>query len=147
MKDAIMNLPLNPSQSTKARNPELFRDLKPEDLKSPERRIAQRAKPLMNKLEAEAFKILTIEATGQLPRAQAITFRLANGVRYTPDIFSFDWPAVGEAAGPTAWEVKGRKAWDDSIVKLKVFAASYPMIRVYLIWKEKEKWHQQRVLP
>jgi hypothetical protein len=139
----MKEIPTNVSESTKKRNPHLYQS-STVYADAVIRRIKQRTKPLLNKLEQEwhdyafAFSLVCV---------QAITFRLANGVRYTPDFFSFDWPSTGEFNRPTAWEVKGPWATDDAIAKVKMFAMAYPEIRVILVWKDDNKqWCQQRVL-
>ena len=139
----MKEIPTNVSESTKKRNPHLYQS-STVYADAVIRRIKQRTKPLLNKLEKEwhdyafAFSLVCV---------QAITFRLANGVRYTPDFFSFDWPSTGEFNRPTAWEVKGPWATDDAIAKVKMFAMAYPEIRVILVWKDDNKqWCQQRVL-
>jgi hypothetical protein len=119
------------------------------DAEHPSTRIRQDTKPLMNKLEAEWFAIINAQFPNYpRPRAQAVTIRLANGVRYTPDFFATDWPVPMGPSKTTAWEVKGKQAWDDAIVKLKVAASTWPEIAFVLVWKESGgEWKQQRVLP
>ena len=158
-----MSLPANPSKSFIARNPELYGEVpcligdsplgsQAETRPTAKRRLRQSSKPLLNDLE-EAWAVhLTpvVVSSGCRFFAQSITFRLASGVRYTPDFFSFDWPALGEVNRPTAWEVKGpQQIQDDAAVKLKVFAAQYPQVRTILVWKEKGSlvWQTQRILP
>ena len=96
----------------------------------------------MNKLEGEFLAWLMAFYPSEKFYPQSIRFRLANGVTYSPDIVSFTW-----SDQTTVWEVKGKMAWDDAIVKLKVFAAQYPEIRVRLAWKQNNRWEQQEVLP
>lgn len=115
----------------------------------PGKRIRQSSASL-NKLEQEWFNILNVQfPMYPRPRAQAVRFRLCNGVTYTPDVFIPCWPS-GEEGGPampTAFEVKGKHAWDDAIVKLKMAASEWPEIKFVLVWKEGGQWHSQRVLP
>jgi hypothetical protein len=62
---------------------------------------------------------------------QAVTLKLGNGVRYTPDFF------VRFPAGTlSAYEVKGFMR-DDAIVKLKVAASTYKFIQFYLVTRRK----------
>lgn len=98
----------------------------------------------MNKLEQEYFDQLCTHHIPLYP--QSITFKIANGVRYTPDIFCFAWPWRGENM-PVAWEIKGPWMTDDAVVKLKVFANAYPHIKVLLASKNKETglWFNQEV--
>jgi hypothetical protein len=58
-----------------------------------------------------------------------INLELANGCRYRPDA----WVVYGKPLQLLAYEVKGRHAWDDSVVKLKVAARAYPWIRFHLV--------------
>lgn len=112
------------------------------------KRIRQDPKPLLNKLETEWFEILNAQYPNyERPKAQHVTFRLANGLRYTPDILAFRWPDPNGPARTTAWEVKGKWFTDDSNAKLKVFASAYPEIRVILVWKDNSQWQEQTVLP
>lgn len=96
----------------------------------------------LNALEREFQLVLKTDwRTLSHVRAQAIRFRLANGVSYTPDFTAID------SDGQFAFEVKGEKAWDDSIVKLKVAASTYPEIRWVLVWKDAGGWKSQIVNP
>jgi hypothetical protein len=113
----------------------------------PGKRIRQSSAPKMNKLESEYFAILSAQFPNYpRPHAQAVRFQLANGVTFTPDIFCFHWPDIEGPATPTAFEVKGRHAWDDAIVKLKVAASAYPEVRWVLVWKPGATWSEQKVL-
>lgn len=110
--------------------------------------IRQRqGRPLLNKLELEAYQWLA--TTGQTLYQQTPTFRLGNGVRYTPDFFCFDWKWPGEhgVAMPTAFEVKGPWVTDDGVVKVKVFASIYQKARIIMLWKHNGQWKTQTVLP
>lgn len=131
------------SDDTRKLNPHLFGGAQPAP-PSPvaaSKRIKQRTKPMMNKLEQEFFGMLKSFDLGVV-RGQAVRFRLANGVDYTPDFFCPSW--MGH---PRCWEVKGKQAWDDAIVKLKVAAHEWPEIRWILVWKENGEWKEQRVEP
>ncbi len=115
----------------------------------PKKRIRQSSKPLMNKLETEFYNRIKDQYPNYPPvRAQAKTFRLANGVRFTPDLTCSIWPDDNEPAKETAWEVKGKHAWDDSICKLKMAASAFPEVRWFLCWKsENGSWILERVMP
>lgn len=158
----MSNLPSNPSQSFKKRNPELYEayfkgqatkplpQIRREILEKVSKRIRQGSKPLLNKLEQEWFDLLyPLHPNYERPIAQAITFRLANGLRYTPDVLAWSWPQLplSRPNRVTCWEVKGKHAWDDSIVKIKVAATTYPAITWILAWKENGEWKTQQVLP
>lgn len=142
------------SEDTKRRNPQLFQEYltkvtervmngEPNPITGP--RIRQSKKPLLNKLETEFFEYLNGTTTARI-YPQAVTFRLANGVRYTPDLFSFGCHWYGEIK-PVAWEVKGPWFTDDAKVKIKLFAAAYLDIVVLLCSKEDGRWYMQRVYP
>lgn len=74
---------------------------------------------------------------------KGFTLRLANGCTYTPD-----WACLLNGV-LQFHEVKGEKAWDDAIVKLKVAAATFPCFEFYLQDKPyaTAHWREQRVLP
>ena len=93
----------------------------------------------MNKLEAQYLRILQARYPAAKILAQAVTVKLGNGCRFCPDLFSFNFKQ--------AWEIKGRYAWDDSIVKLKVAATMLPEITWVLCWKQDGRWQEQIVLP
>ncbi len=63
-------------------------------------------------------------------RYEAITLRLAGRCRYTPDFFVVD---RGLLSGHTFIETKGPYAREDSLIKLKVAAETYPCFRWLLI--------------
>lgn len=72
---------------------------------------------------------------------QAITLKLADDTRYTPDFMVID--ANGQLV---AYETKG---WmrDDAAVKLKVAARLYRFIRFVLVQKDKGQWKETPVNP
>ena len=114
------------------------------------KRIRQSSKPVMNELETEFYATIKDRYPNfPKPRPQSVTFKLANGVRYTPDFFTTCWPRpMGNGQHKAvAWEVKGPWFTDDAAVKLKVFAAEYQDILVILAWKDNGAWQQQEVLP
>ena len=103
------------------------------------KRIRQNTKPMMNKLETEFFESQLKTMYSTPISIQAISFRLANGLRYTPDFVSL--------SNLKAWEVKGAWVDGDSFPKLKMAAAVYPEIVWLLVWKKNGVWREQRVLP
>lgn len=106
--------------------------------KPAKKRIRQSNKPELNKLEGEYQRIL--QRTNPDAVAQSIRFKLSTGMHYTPDFFSF--------RQMTAWEVKGKKAWEDSLIKLRMAAKVWLYIRWVLVWKdERGQWQEQHVLP
>lgn len=137
-------------EAVRKMNPHLFRKLDPEAQQllnaqplgpAPKKRIRQRTTPRSNKLEAEFGDYLKGSHSGSMIYEQAITLSLANGVRYTPD-----WVII-RAIGVFCYEVKGRHAWDDAIVKLKVAATTFPNWHWQLTWKDGGEWQFQTVEP
>lgn len=115
------------------------------DFKKIKPRLRQNSKGL-NKTEAAFLAWLTVQSSSQAHRTileQAITLRLGNGVRYTPDFFRPSPDAV-------FYEVKGFMR-DDAAVKIKVAATLFPWWRFYLVTKRTKRqgggWQIDRVLP
>lgn len=125
--------------------------------------VAESVKPIIrqsskqpNKTE-ERFRLAYLEAwkaTGEIAKFafEAITLKVANGCRYTPDWYV--WPTMNTPLEngypmPRFYEIKARKMiWDDAIVKLKVAAALYPEYEFYLCaYDRKTGWTIERVLP
>jgi len=150
-------MPITPQQfdEMKARTERARRKLKGEDPLKPlaaevvahppiTKRIRQSSKPLMNKLEQEAFdRVGRIYFGISNLRAQAIKFKIGNNAFYKPDITGIlndKW---------VAWEVKGNggKNIDRGILALKVAATQWPEIRFILIWKYCGAWREQIVQP
>lgn len=79
---------------------------------------------------------------------EAVTLKIANGCRYTPD-----WYVEANADGyffsePTVcfFEIKARgMIWDDAIVKLKVAASKYPRFEFHLCAWSAQGWTIERV--
>lgn len=107
----------------------------------PHRKILQRQKPLSNKLETAFGDQLHSWYSGVILHEQAITFTIANGVRYTPDWVVFLPQSV------QCFEVKGPHVWEDSIVKLKIAARAFPSIQWNLAFKREGRWLLQLVYP
>lgn len=102
--------------------------------------LRQSAAPKLNKTEAAWGDVLRRGSGLYAVHEQAITLRLANGCRYTPDF------ATMLADGSLSfWEVKGFMR-DDAAVKLKVAAAQFPAWAFWLVWRKGGQWHQQRIL-
>src|ERR1035437_5298573 len=100
------------------------------------KRIRQSTKPLMNGLETKFYNEFLL---GRYPpekiQIQAITVRLANGLRYTVDFFAL--------CDLNAWEVKGEWFTDDSNAKLKMAATMFPEVKWWLAWRTKNGWQRQ----
>lgn len=108
------------------------------------RRIRQNPKSKLNQTEARALAWLKDTFPSFAFKDHALRLELANGCQYTPDLIRLPetpWLCL------YAYEVKGKHAWDDSIVKLKVAAREWPGIRFYLLWEEAGCWQSQEVLP
>lgn len=133
-------------------NPHIFGTLDPDTkqilnqtpIKAP-KRIQQRSDDGMNKLERDALAWLKESQPAWEHRVKPMRLELANGCRYTPDIVSF--PAISGGWKMKGVEVKGKMAWDDAIVKLKVAARCFPCMDWWLVWRDKGGWHMQHVLP
>lgn len=129
-------------------NPHLFESLDREAKKllnseplAPKKRIRQRTKPLSNKLESEfGAHLQKLWPTWKLFE-QALTFRIGNGVRFTPD-----WIAM-EPGNVYCYEVKGPRLWDDAVVKLKVAASTYRQFHWFMAWKDNGYWQTQAIEP
>ena len=81
---------------------------------------------------------------------EAITLKIANGCRYTPDWVAWRNPCTvpsGLRVG-LFYEIKARDMiWDDAIVKLKVAASKFPQFEFYICAYSKTGWTIERVLP
>lgn len=109
------------------------------------KRIRQSHKPLLNKLEREFqewFTRLVPIESNHFFMAQAMRFRLANGVWFKPD-FVFIRPL----SPLRIFEIKGPHAFRGGLENLKVAAHQYPMFEWTLVWREKGEWKFQQVLP
>jgi hypothetical protein len=135
-------LPSNPSDSTRRRNPHLFGPgaAAPVQVATPGVRVRQNSKP-MSKGEREWFAILKASSPPGSVHAHALTFLLANGVRYTPDF------VVMPDERMTCYEVKGKHQWEDAMVKIKMAPAVWPNVKWVLVWKDGADWKRQDVLP
>lgn len=112
------------------------------------KRLRQSSKPLLNKLETEWFNVIKDQYPNYPAiRPQAKTYKIANGLRYTPDFTVSSWPRAVGPATETAWEVKGKWVDGDSFPKLKMAAAAWPEVRFILVWKQDGEWKEQVILP
>ena len=104
-------------------------------------RIRQNAKGL-NKTEQAFADYLSARYASQHIHAQAVTLKLANGCRYTPDFL-----VTAENEAVHAYEVKGFLR-DDAAVKIKVAARLFRFITFSLVTKgERGAWSIAEVLP
>lgn len=97
-----------------------------------------------NKTEAAFEQWLRANMRDHHHHPQGLTFRLANGVRYTPDFASFS-KSTGYLI---CHEVKGHMR-DDAAVKLKVAAGLYPGVCFRLVTRRGRTcggWDIQQIL-
>lgn len=104
------------------------------------KRIRQSTKPLMNRLELEFYEILKQNYYPNSIFAQAIRFKLGNGIWYKPDFIVF-------GLNVRAYEVKGEHAFRGGFENLKVAASLYKSVGWILVWKHDGQWCEQTVLP
>ena len=136
------------SESTRRKNPALFgqpaqqnpANQATERKQATPIRLRQSSKPLMNKLETEFFNRLRALHPCWIIHTQAVTYRIANGLRFTPDIMTFDGHQT------TAWEVKGKWFTDDANAKLKMAASVFHEISWRLVWKQDGLWQEQVIV-
>lgn len=122
-------------------NPHLIERIAP-PIKVPKKYlIRQRHSPSMNNTEARALAWLQKRYPDFSIQDHNVTFTLANGVRYTPDLVG-----ILPIGGIRCWEVKGPKVWDDAIVKVKVIARQWPQINFSLLYEGDNGWVEERVM-
>lgn len=107
----------------------------------PSKRIRQRSSDGLNKLEREAANVLHAQFPLADIKPHCMKLELANGCWLTPDFM------VNHMSSLHIYEIKGPHAWEDSLVKLKVAARSWPTFCWWLMWKTRIGWQTQRVLP
>ena len=113
-------------------------------IKMAKKRVRQSSKPLMNKLEAEFFNHMKCQyleiGYGSEILAQALRFRLGNGIWYKPDFVQ-----IRPSGRWTIYEVKGPHAFRGGLENLKIAASQYPLIQWVLAWKEGGEWVTQEI--
>jgi hypothetical protein len=114
---------------------------KEEAVTPPKKRIRQSSKPLLNKLESEFCGEMMCLNPAIRFHAQAMRFKLGNGIWYKPDFVAFFSNCT------CAYEVKGPFAHRGGFENLKVAAHQYPQIKWILVWKQDGAWKEQVVLP
>lgn len=143
-----MKLPEQISQSVRRRNPLLY-GVERAPSPPPKPVIRQSSKPKFNKTEAAFGAWLRAKYPDAFIVEQDITWRIANGSRFTPDAVAFH-PFIGTI---DAYEVKPERRrdsrWmtDDSRLKLLVAAKTFPFIRWHLAWKQNGNWVTQQIIP
>lgn len=95
-----------------------------------------------NKTEQRyAEDILRISEGIEYYEWEAITLKIGNGVKYTPDFLVIRSTGVVEIH-----EVKGPKVWEDSIIKIKAAAAKFHFFKFYIAQWDNGQWTIQQVL-
>jgi hypothetical protein len=127
--------------------------LKPQEMGNPLAKVApirQARSPALNKLEIAYQDRLIARHGKERVLAQAVTFTLANGLRYRPDFVvveesMFEGHLV---VALSAFETKGF-ARDDAVAKAKMAARVYPWIRWYWVTGKPRigQWREDRILP
>lgn len=110
---------------------------------TPQPTIATPKRPRMNKTETRyAERLAAQKAAGELDRAdfEAVTLKLGDDVRYTPDFMVTRVYRHIEATAIEFHEVKGAFIRDDARVKLRVAATLFPMFRFFLSQYVKGQW-------
>ena len=140
--DLTMALPTHMSESMRRLNPGLFATVDFAQAPAVKHRLRQQRGGKLNKTEAAFGEHLRRLFPGAAVHEQAITLRLANGCRYSPDVVVVEQPG----SLVRAYEVKGHMR-DDAAVKLKVAATAYPWISFYLVTQRGGTWEIDRVFP
>jgi hypothetical protein len=135
------------SASTRALNPGLFgaAGTPTPAVEEGSPRMRQNRGPKLNKTEAAFAAWLGAQFPDLQVEREGVTLLLANGVRYTADFAVFN-----PAGDLVLYETKGKKFWDDAIVKLKVAALRYPKIAFWLTSpadRTLSTWKLERVFP
>ncbi len=108
---------------------------------APKKRLRQSTATL-NKTEQAFLDFLTATYPRDAIFTQAMTLRIANGCRYTPDFM-----LCSSTGKWFAYEVKGFMR-DDAAVKIKVAAAMFSRIKFFLVTRHRGgEWKLQKVLP
>jgi hypothetical protein len=100
---------------------------------------------MLNKTEQAAMAYLQSQYPRSTFTPHLLTFRIANGCRYTPDLVREE-----DGALRGIYEVKGVHAWDDAIVKAKVAATRFPWAQLWLMSpadRGRTRWRIERVMP
>lgn len=104
--------------------------------------LRQQSGDALNGLERAFLAHLAVRKLGEV-LTQAITLKIANGCRYTPDFVE-----VRHGFALRAYEVKGFMR-EDAAIKIKVAAALFTWIEFYLVTRPKSagEWRIERVYP
>lgn len=121
----------NDLKPSKLADPKTFDDL----IKQPKKVRLRQANPEKELNKTETAAKLWLESKEIATEAHGLTLKLGNGTVYTPDLIHLH-PITHKI---TAYEVKGKHAWDDAIVKVKVAASKYRAITFILVWRENRR--------
>jgi hypothetical protein len=131
-------LRLNPQlAATKAPAVDMSHD--PHDVRPAKKSLRQKSGPKLNKTEAAFLQYISQFYPAERIGIQDVTLHLANGCRYTPD-FRVGWHSF--------YEVKGHMR-DDAAVKIKVAAARFTDLQLFLVFRDKNQpsgWRIEEVL-
>ena len=104
----------------------------------------------MNKTEARFLDHLKQQGFASV-EFEGITFKLANGVRFTPDFTCWDETTMRAFSYDVKGTWKGNRGHieDDAAVKVKLAAAKYPWVNFYLAWWDTKelRWNLQHIKP
>lgn len=95
----------------------------------------------LNKTETEFLRTILEPWRPDWIGVQAITLKLADDMRYTPDFWKLSDGLL------TAYEVKGGFMREDSFLKLKMAARLFPFFQFVLAQKKKGSWSLNHIKP
>lgn len=141
-----MNLPNNPSDSTKRRNPHLYLLKRAEPIANPPQlRLGLPGEGGLNKTETRYLawlKTLKDDWIG----IQCLRFQLAEKCWYLPDFVAYDLHGLRAIDVKAFWKSMGKPGiLDDSLVKIKCSARMYPWCRFILAWEQDGIWHHHEM--
>lgn len=96
----------------------------------------------LNKTETDYLAILRAKPTVRWIGIQAITFKLADNCRYTPDFC-----IITEDNRFIAIDTKGKHIWEDSKIKMKMAARIFTWVRFVIAQKKAGKWSEYEFKP
>jgi hypothetical protein len=107
-------------------------------------RIREKSRPVsledrLTKTEREFLLRLRAGVYGKVDwiGIQCLTLKLADDCRYTPDCVTC------QAGQIRLWEIKGAHIWEDSMVKLKVAARTFPFFTFVRAQKKDGTWTEK----
>jgi hypothetical protein len=74
---------------------------------------------------------------------QAVTVKIGNDCRFTPDFFYFD----ANRERLIAEDTKGGHVWEDSRIKAKAAARMFPEFTFIVAYKENGGWREEEIKP